>query len=118
MNPTVTTSAVRGHLLRSDIRKDMAKAQLRKAEIADWRERVGAAIERARLLRGWSLKELADAVKRDERQCARWINGSERPQLDALFAVDCFRPSLVIALSELGGDSVEVTTQIIVRRSA
>lgn len=96
----------------------MAKADLRKAEITAWREHIGRAIERARTLRGWTLQELGREVKRDERQIARWIAGTERPQLDALFAVDSFRSPMVVALAELAGDNVEVTTQITVRRTA
>jgi hypothetical protein len=93
----------------------MAKADLRKAENDAWREQIGRAIERSRLLRGWSLKELAVAVDRDERQVARWIVGSERPQLDALFAVESLRQPLVVALAEMAGEGIEITTHITVR---
>lgn len=97
----------------------MAKARLERTPDAQaWREHIGRAIERARLLRGWSLKEMADAVGRDERQIARWINATERPQLDALFAPACFRQSMVVALAELAGAGVEVTTHISIRRTA
>lgn len=94
----------------------MAKASLRNTE--EWRARLGQSLERARLLRGWSLKELADAVGRDERQVARWMLGTERPQWDAVFAVESLRGPLVIALAELAGTPIEVTTQITLRRSA
>src|SRR5690242_5413272 len=93
----------------------MAKADLRKTE--DWRAAIGRAIERARTLSQLSLKELADLVGRDERQVARWIGGTERPQLDAIFAVPQLRGPLVIALAELSG-SVDVVTTISIRRIA
>jgi transcriptional regulator with XRE-family HTH domain len=96
----------------------MVKADLRKSEIAHWKGDVGHAIERMRLLAGFaSLKELAAAIGRDERQVARWIAGTERPQFDALFAVAALRAALVIALAELA-DGVDVVTSITVRRRA
>ena len=85
--------------------ENRAKADLRKPEVAcAYRRRVGQAVERARLLRGWNNDELADKVNRDERQVARWQTGDERPQFDVLFSVndDLFRNALVIAFAELG----------------
>jgi transcriptional regulator with XRE-family HTH domain len=105
----------------------MAKAGIRKAEEADrdlrkaendgWKERVGKAIERTRTLATLTLKEFAAQVGRDERQVARWIDGTERPQIDAIFAVDHLRGPLVIALAELAHD-IEVITEIRIRRKA
>jgi ribosome-binding protein aMBF1 (putative translation factor) len=106
-----------GHLLTSEIPRRMAKADLRKAEVADLREQIGRGIERARLLSGMSLKEFADAIGRDERQIARWITGAERPQFDAIFAVKELRGPLVIALAELSG-TVDVQTTLVIRRTA
>ena len=94
----------------------MAKADLRKAENAAWRENVGHAIERAKALSGLSLKQFADAVGRDERQVSRWFDGTERPQLDALFAAESLRQPIAQALAELAGAEVEVTVRM--RRSA
>jgi ribosome-binding protein aMBF1 (putative translation factor) len=99
-------------------RPRMAKADLRKAEMQqDWREQVGSAIERARVLSGLSLKEFAGAIGRDERQIAKWIGGIERPQFDAIFAVKELRGPLVIALAELS-QTVEVQTTLTIRRTA
>jgi transcriptional regulator with XRE-family HTH domain len=95
----------------------MATASLRKAESIDYREQIGAAVQRAASLVGWSLKELAAEVNRDPRQVARWITGQERPQLDALWEVEALRGPLVIALAELSAQ-VEVVTEIRVRRTA
>ena len=97
--------------------ENRAKADLRKAEVAcPYRVRVGQAVERARLLRGWNNDELADKVGRDERQVARWQTGDERPQFDVLFSVndDLFRNALVIAFAELG-TGVTINTVINVR---
>ena len=100
----------------------MAKADLRKAE-TDWRASIGHAIERTRTLCGLTLKEFTAALPtingkpRDERQIARWIRGEERPQLDAIFAVEAFREPLVIALATLT-DTIEIETVLHTRRRA
>lgn len=99
-----------------DSRPRMARADLRKPETDAWRQQIGQAIARAMSLCGWSLKEFAGAVGRDPRQCARWIDGTERPQLDVVFAVERLRQPLVQALSELAG--ADVQTVITIRRIA
>ena len=91
----------------------MAKASLPKAE-----NHAGHAIERARQLRGWTLKEFSGAAKRGERQLARWIDGTEHPQLDTLFAIVSFREPLVIALAERAGVRVTVRTVITIGEAA
>lgn len=92
----------------------MAKADLRKAETND----AGKAIERAQQLRGWSLKEFAHAANRGERQLARWIDGTEHPQLDTLFAIVSFRQPLIVALAEQAGLGVDVETIVTIRKVA
>ena len=84
----------------------MAKADIRKAEMTDWRVEIGRAIQQAMSLRGASLKEFATAIDRDESQLARWIGGAERPQLDTLFTVDEFRQPVIVTLAELGATAV------------
>jgi hypothetical protein len=96
----------------------MAKADLRNAEMGRWPERVGGAIARVQHRSGLSLKEFAAVVARDERQVARWFAGTEHPQLAAIFAVAALRELLIVALAELAGESVEITTEIRIRRSA
>lgn len=119
MRNTLQTSADPVHHLRPEIQPVMAKADLRKPEIAKWREEVGHAVERMRLLRGWTLKELAGEIGHDERQVRAWIKGDERPQFDVLFSVASLRQPLVVALAEMaGGAGVEVTTTITVKRTA
>lgn len=69
MAATVPQPDRRSLLLRSEIRTSrMVKANLRKAETSDVRAKVGAAIERARCLKGWTLDELSGHVQRDSRQ--------------------------------------------------
>ncbi len=58
---------------------------------------------------------LAVLIDRDERQVKRWMVGTERPQFDAIFAVETLRAVLVVALAELAHD-IEVITEIRVRR--
>lgn len=117
MSANVAAPAATAHLLTTEIKPRMAKADLRKAETTAWREELGRAIQRAISLCGWTLKECAAQIRRDERQLARWISGDERPQLDTLFAVDAMRQALVIALAELAGAGVEVETTVrVVRR--
>lgn len=66
---------------------------------------------------GLSLKEFAAKVGKDEGQLHRQMEGKERPQIEAVFAVPRFRASLVIALSRLTNE-IEVFTEIRVKRSA
>jgi transcriptional regulator with XRE-family HTH domain len=102
----------------------MAKADLRIPEIAsnaveigeEWRERIGGAIDSLRMMRKLSCKEFADAIGRDEAQIRRWINGKERAQFDAIFAVEAFRRDFIIALAHLSEDVV-VETTISIRRA-
>lgn len=118
MNPTVASEKIDRHLLRAETRPRMIKADLRKAETGTWRTHIGAAIQRAISLRGWTLKEFAAAVERDERQCKRWMTGDERPQVDAMFAVESLRQPLIQAFAELAGEGVEVQTVVTIRRRA
>jgi len=115
MPATLPAPTAARHRLLPDMRPAMAKADLRKADLADWRAAIGRAVERTRTLTQRSLKEFADAIGRDERQVARWIAGSERPQFDAIFAVSALRASAVLALAELA-EEIEVSTTIRIRR--
>jgi hypothetical protein len=117
MSHNVTAQLDPRHRLLPDVHPRMAKADLadvRKADI-DWKAAIGTAIER--VMGTLLLKEFAVLIARDERQVKRWIDGKERPQFDAIFAVDRFRAPLVLALAELAHD-VEIETTIRVRRRA
>jgi cytochrome c551/c552 len=115
MSRSVLPSAAARHLLSSDIPTRMAKADLRIQEIDAFRAEIGRCVERARLLVGWSLKQLAASLAHDERQVARWIAGTERAQFDVLFSVPELRGPLVIALAGLS-DDIEAETTLHVRR--
>lgn len=94
------------------VRPRMAKA-LTKSEM---RTRVGKAVARCFQLADVNQSEAADLIERDRAQVARWTSGDERPQFDAILAVERLRPCLVIALAELVG--VECETVIRVKRIA
>ncbi len=96
----------------------MVRADLRKAETDTWKADIGRVVVRCREMLGWSLKEFAAKVQRDERQCSRWENGGERVQLDAIFAVKELRAVFVIAIAEAAGEEVERETTIRIRRRA
>jgi hypothetical protein len=89
----------------------MAKADLKNLE-ARWKQQVGRAVARAFALAGMNHKDAAVLVDRDQAQIARWIKGSERPQLDTLFAVETLRQPLVQALGEMAGVKVEITLRL------
>lgn len=99
-------------------RPRMAKAGLRKTDAHVYWVVLGRAVERTRTLSQLSLKEFAAALDRDERQIARWIEGTEQTQVAVIFAVALFRAPFVIALAEEVGDGVEVVTHITLRRPA
>lgn len=95
----------------------MAKADLKNLEKAE-RQAIGRVVQRCFSLAGFTQKEAAALVNRDQAQVARWINGSERAQIDVIYAVPMLRRPLVIAFAEQAGEGVEVITEIRVRRSA
>jgi ribosome-binding protein aMBF1 (putative translation factor) len=123
MNSTVSRAELMRHrLLAENNGPGQAKADLRKTEMeqepANWAAEIGRVVQRVRNFSGLSLKEFAAELGREERQVARWIAGTERPQFDVLFAVEAFRQPLIIALAELAGQGVEIETVVRVRRSA
>jgi len=117
MPASVANEPARGHRELAEIRPSgQAKADLRKAETPDFKALCGGAIRRASLMVGWSLKELAAALDKDPRQVARWLDGSETPQFHALFAIECLRHPLVIALAEMAHADVETVIRVVVQR--
>lgn len=101
----------------SDGRAKTAKATIRKADTETYYASLGACIREVQHTSGLTLKEFCAELGKDERQIARQIDGSDRPQLEAVFAVEKFRGPLVIALARLAAD-VDVVTEIRVKRSA
>lgn len=118
MTPTMSDTARTALLERLEHATPVqAKANLKNLE-QPWRERIGRAIQRALAIAGVTQKEAAGLLDRDQAQVARWIAGAERPQMDTLFAVEMLRQPLIVALAELAGAGVEVTTAITMRRIA
>ncbi len=113
-------SSERVDRLRERLENDqpsMAKADLKILE-QDWKALMGKAMQRCFALAGVSQKEAAGLMERDPAQVARWLAGTERPQLDAIFSVERFRQPLVQALAEQAGESVSVQTVVTLRRLA
>lgn len=113
------TSAVSTPRVIPDIKPEMAKAALadvRKPEIRQIWAGIGACLDEARRVVGWTLEQLAQELGRDPRQVRRWIAGEEQTQVAVVFAVEPLRQPFVVALAKLA--QCEVITEIRVRRSA
>lgn len=111
-----TALADRHHERLETVRPAMAKADLQNLEPC-WRQQVGRAIQRAFSLAGISQKEASALLgHKDQTQVCAWIAGRERPQFDALFAVEVLRQPLVMAIAELAGEETEI--RIVLRRRA
>lgn len=94
----------------------MAKAHVQKLDI-EWMRAIGAAIERAIAMVGWSKKEAAAKVGVDPAEFGKWLSGERRPQLDRLFSIEDLREPIVVNLAGLAAN-VEVVTEIRFRRRA
>lgn len=88
------------------------RAPLRKPESDDAMAEIGGCLDEAKRAAGLTLKELAAALHRDERQVQRWIDGKENTNIAAVFAVAALRKPFVVALSKLAGCEVETTVRI------
>lgn len=95
----------------------MAKADIRKSETDTFYAQLGGCMDEVRGVFRMTLQEFSAAVGKDERQLKRQIEGKERPQLEAVFAIEKFRGPLLIAMARLA-TGVEVDTVIHVRRTA
>lgn len=95
----------------------MAKAALRSTEKDEFYARLGGCIDEVRCVFRMTLQEFAAALGKDERQVKRQIEGQERPQIEAVFAVERFQGPMVIALARLASGT-DVDTVIHVRRTA
>ncbi len=116
MGSTVTTASADRHLDRLEaLRPQMAKA-VQKIEIR--REQVGQLVARCFELAHLTQKEAAALLDRDQAQVARWCNGQERAQFDALLGVPVLAKWLPVAVAESVGEDVEVMMTVTVRRTA
>ena len=98
-----------------DVPLRQVKAQLKEIEKRDFRAEIGHAVQRALSVAGRTQKEAAGMIGVDVAQVARWIAGTERPQMDRLFAIEELRQPLIVALAELA-ENVEVVTEIRFRK--
>ena len=117
MPPSIAQPTLPTPLLLPDKGARTAKAAIRKPDTGAYYASLGGCIEEVRRVSGLTLKEFSVAIGKDERQLSRQIAGSDRPQLEAIFAVERFRGPLVIALARLAAD-VDIVTEIRVRKSA
>jgi hypothetical protein len=92
----------------------MAKADLKNLE----REELGRVIERTFELAGLSQKEAAALLERDQAQIARWIAGTERPQLESIYATPTLRARLLLAMAEQAGVAVRMVIEFPLERTA
>lgn len=97
------------HPVLPDIgKKEMAKADVRSADI-DWNRLIAQAIRRAVLMAFESHKEAIAAIEEatgsplDDAEFGKWLNGSRRPQLDKLLAVEALRDPIVVQIGKLVG---------------
>lgn len=103
-----------GLLPRSEKGAEAAKADLRLAENEnpEW-VKLGACMGEVKQFLGLSLEEFAFALKKDDRQIARQLLGKERPQIEAVLAVDRFQGPMVVALARISqGVDVDTVTHI------
>jgi hypothetical protein len=95
----------------------MAKADLRKSEIDPYHAQLGGCLREVQHAFCLTLQEFALELGKNESQVRRQMEGRERPQIEAVFAVQRFQGPLVIALAKLA-TGVEIDTVIHVRRTA
>lgn len=97
--------------------KSMARAHLRKAETVDYRAEIARLV--LSVTGHLGLKEVAALIKQhtgrtiDERQLARWKDGSERPQFDALCAVPEFQVPIAVGFARIARMQVETVVRAV-----
>lgn len=116
MSGSVAPAASSRHRVIGETRPRMAKADLPKGEKREMWPELGACLDEARRVVGWTVDELAGHLQRDSKQVGRWLRGEERTQVDAVFAVAPLRGPFVVALAKLAQCEVETTVRI--RRTA
>jgi hypothetical protein len=100
----------------ADERARMAKASVRKAD--NPHAEMGAVVVAVRQASGLNLDEFALAIKKDPRQVKRWEEATDRPQIEAIYAVDAFKALVVEAMARPIGQRVAVKTVITIEKTA
>ena len=116
MGSSVSQPSLPTPLLVTETSARMAKAGLRNSENPYYAQ-LGSCLRDVQHAFGLTLQEFAVELGKNESQVRRQMDGTERPQIEAVFAVPRFQGPLVIALARLA-TGVEVDTVIHVRRSA
>ena len=118
--PSIAQPNLPTPLLVSQTPKKQAKADLkslRKTQKQTQWQKDGAAIDEVRHIFRLTIKEFAAALDRSEAQVRAWIEGRERPQVEAVREVPRFEGPMLIALARQV-EGMTVDTVIHVRRSA
>jgi hypothetical protein len=119
MPPSLSQQSLPTPLLLTEGRAKTAKASIRKPEGDEFYARIGQCIDEVRNVFGLTLQEFAAVLGKDERQVKRQIEGKERPQIEAVFAVERFQGPLVIALARLAaGCEIDTVVHFKQKRSA
>jgi hypothetical protein len=105
------------HLPSSEKGARTAKPHLPKAEKNAVWVKHGAAMKEVQHTLQMTLEELAYALKKDVRQVGRWMEGTERPQIELMLANERFEGAMVIAIARRT-TGVDVDTVVHIRRSA
>lgn len=111
-----TADCASSHRVLPERTRNLAKAHVRIPEKSELQAQIGACLDYARRVAGWTLDQLAAELHRDPRQVARWVRGEETTQLHVVFGVERLREPFIVALALLAG--CRVRTTISMRRSA
>jgi hypothetical protein len=112
MGSTVSAPAVPNPLLLPEKTARVAKVvgeSLRNPQ--KWAE-LARVVSYVRYERRLTLKEFAGLLDRSESQIRAWETASERPQIEALWAVEVFREDLIYGLAKEAGIEVERTIHL------
>jgi hypothetical protein len=116
MNPSLQLNIPPMHVPRAEHGAKTAKAALRKPE--NVHADMASVVALARKLSHLNLDEFAHHCGKDPRQIARWESGTERPQIEAVWAVAELRPFVLEAMAALASCRVETETVIRIKRTA
>lgn len=93
---------------------DGPKEVIRKSDKSEFYAQLGGCMRDVMHTFGLNLDEFAGELDKDPRQIKRQMDGVDRPQIEAVFAVERFRPAMVIALARMSA-GVEVDTVLHIR---
>lgn len=114
MNNSISQPSLPTPILLSDKGARMAKADVRKADNALIHAQLGHCMQEVQHAFCLTLKEFAAELGKDERQVQRQMDGIDRPQIEAVFAVERFQGPMVIAMARVAA-GVEVDTVVHIR---